>query len=203
MLKTTSEELATPKMALILSTRRDELLSLMTEQSPIILNTLVQILDTALKSHPPPTSIKASPLSSAAYSQISLELAPEICEQVLHCLNHIFSWIPLSTVITPAILETIFRYACLGCYSDEDASEYCNNLGSLAMDCVNELLVKNCIPREFDVFLMKLFDQSFTLLQKLTRTDTTGREIGKKKDLLRLDDRLLCHVCYELYVYLL
>ena len=196
LLKTTSEELATPKMALILSTRRDELLSLMMEQSPIILNTLVQILDTAIKPHSSPSSIKASPLSSA----YSLELAPEICEQVLHCLNHLFSWIPLSTVITPAILETIFRYACLGCYSNEVASDYYNELGSLAMDCVNELLVKNCIPREFDVFLMKLFDQSFTLLQKLTRTDSIGR---KKNVLLRLDERLLCHVHCELYVYLL
>ena len=53
------------------------------------------------------------------------------------------------------------------------------------MDCVNELLVKNCVPQEFELFLMKLFDQSFGLLQRLTN----GIE-GEGNDFARLDDRL-------------
>ena len=54
------------------------------------------------------------------------------------------------------------------------------------MDCVNELLVKNCVPQEFELFLMKLFDQSFGLLQRLTN----GIE-GEGNDFARLDDRLV------------
>ena len=52
------------------------------------------------------------------------------------------------------------------------------------MDCANKLLVKNCILRDSESFLMKFFDQSFSLLHKLTRD-----EGGVKKDFSRLDDQ--------------
>lgn len=182
LLTTASEELATPKTALILSSRRSELLTLMTQEAFNIISTLIEILDAALKPHPQIS--EDTPLSL----QVSLRLQPDICVQALNCLNHVFSWISLSSVITPAILETIFRYACLGCYSNSDPSEYSGTLGSLAMDCVNELLIKNCVPREFDVFLMKFFDQSFALLRILTGSSDKSTQ-DKKKDFSHLDDR--------------
>ena len=182
LLTTASEELATPKTALILSSRRLELLTLMSQQAPIIITTLIEILDAAFKPHP--QIGKDTPLY---FEQVSLQIQPEVCVQTLNCLSHVFSWIPLSTLMTPSILETIFHYACLGCYSNNDPSEYSGTLGSLAMDCVNELLIKNCVPREFDVFLMKFFDQSFALLRMLTGTNESTQK--KKKDFSHLDDR--------------
>lgn len=92
---------------------------------------------------------------------------------------------PLSNVITPSILDTIFHFASLGCDSIADATENAGNLGSLAMDCVNELLVKNCVPREFEAFLLKLFEKSFCLLQKLTGVS----ERGVSCNFSQLDDR--------------
>ena len=38
-------------------------------------------------------------------------------------------------------------------------------LGVLAMCCVNELLAKNCVPAEFEDFLLQMFQQTFYLLQ--------------------------------------
>ena len=55
------------------------------------------------------------------------------------------------------------------------------------MDCINELLVRNCVPREFEAFLMKLFENSFSLLQHLT--GETERGICCNFSLL--DDRYL------------
>lgn len=92
---------------------------------------------------------------------------------------------PLSNVITPSILDTIFHFAGLGCDSISDATENAGNLGSLAMNCVNELLVKNCVPREFEAFLLKLFEKSFCLLQKLTGESEKGMSCNFSK----LDDR--------------
>ena len=92
---------------------------------------------------------------------------------------------PLSSVITPSILDTIFHFASLGCDSAADATDNSGNLGSLAMDCVNELLVKNCVPREFEAFLMKLFEKSFVLLQRLTGES----ERGISCNFSQLDDR--------------
>jgi hypothetical protein len=183
LLTTASEELATPKAAFILSSRRTQLLTLMTQQVPLIIETIIAILDTALTSH--------SPIPKSSSLPISFNLLPEVCIQALNCLNHIFSWISLSSVVTPAILETLFRYACLGCYSNTDPSLYTSTLGSLAMDCVNELLVKNCVPREFDIFLMKFFEQSFALLHMLTGSANNRQEENKKRDFSHLDDRYL------------
>lgn len=111
--------------------------------------------------------------------------AEETCILSLKCLAHLFSWMPLSNVITPSILDTIFHFAGLGCDSVSDATENAGNLGSLAMDSVNELLVKNCVPREFEAFLLKLFEKSFCLLQKLTGVT----ERGVACDFSKLDDR--------------
>ena len=92
---------------------------------------------------------------------------------------------PLSSTITPSILDTIFHFASLGCDSAADVTDNSGNLGSLAMDCVNELLVKNCVPREFEAFLMKLFEKSFVLLQTLTGES----ERGIACNFSQLDDR--------------
>ena len=103
----------------------------------------------------------------------------------LKCLAHLFGWMPLSSLITPNILETVFHFAGLGCDSIADATENSGNLGSLAMDCINELLVKNCVPREFEAFLMKLFEKSFSLLQRLTAESQRGISCNFSQ----LDDR--------------
>ncbi len=37
------------------------------------------------------------------------------------------------------------------------------------MCCVNELLSKNCVPQEFEDFLLQMFQHTFYLLQKVTK----------------------------------
>lgn len=110
----------------------------------------------------------------------------------LDCLSHLFSWIPLSTTITPALLSTIYHYAAFGCEvspvnrgitpargtassSADNASGTDSNcaLGVLAMGCINELLSKNCVPQEFENFLLLMFQQTFYLLQRITKDSTT------------------------------
>ncbi|XP_006823726.1 exportin-6-like [Saccoglossus kowalevskii] len=119
----------------------------------------------------------------------------------LSCLNHLFSWIPLSTNITPALLTTIFQFASFGCdintvqnnpslsqghtsFSKTGSS----NLGVLAMCCINELMSKNCVPAEFEEFLLRMFQQTFQLLQRLTK-DTTAQSVGNK--LAELDENYI------------
>ena len=59
-------------------------------------------------------------------------------------------------------------------------------LGVLAMDCVNEILSKNCVPAEFEEFLLRLFQQTYHLLQRITK-DSGLQTTGHK--LLELDER--------------
>lgn len=43
------------------------------------------------------------------------------------------------------------------------------SLGMLAMCCINELLSKNCVPADFESYLLQLFQQTFYLLKKMTQ----------------------------------
>lgn len=105
----------------------------------------------------------------------------ELCALTLNCLAHLFSWIPLSTFITPSLLSTIFHFAGFGCEtqgsrtmnSGANFNSSSSHLGILAMNCINELLSKNCVPAEFEDFLLQMFQQTFYLLQKLTKDSST------------------------------
>uniref|UniRef100_A0A452TND6 Exportin-6 n=1 Tax=Ursus maritimus TaxID=29073 RepID=A0A452TND6_URSMA len=105
-----------------------------------------------------------------------------ICSLALECLAHLFSWIPLSASITPSLLTTIFHFARFGCdirarkmASVNGSSQNCvlgqerGRLGVLAMSCINELMSKNCVPMEFEEYLLRMFQQTFYLLQKITK----------------------------------
>ncbi|XP_041363102.1 exportin-6-like isoform X2 [Gigantopelta aegis] len=110
----------------------------------------------------------------------------QLCAATLTCLAHYFSWIPLSTSITTDLLSTMFHFAGFGCeihkQRSSNPSSGCNSqdLGMLAMNCVNELLSKNCVPQEFEDFLLQMFQQTFYLLQRLTKeysTNATGNRL--------------------------
>ncbi|CAH3162738.1 unnamed protein product [Porites lobata] len=104
----------------------------------------------------------------------------EISSMALKCLGHLFSWIPLSTTITPSLVSTVFYLAEFGCnvVTSNSSSSVVGNaeLGILAMSCINELLSKNCVPVEFEEFLLKLFQQTFQLLQRITK-DTGAQAV--------------------------
>lgn len=117
----------------------------------------------------------------------------ELSSLALACLAHLFSWIPLSTCITPSLLATVFCFAEFGCDvlaqpGTGHMTAGSTRLGVLAMDCVNEILSKNCVPAEFEEFLLRLFQQTFHLLQRITK-DTGLQTAGQK--LLELDDRYI------------
>lgn len=148
----------------------------------------------------------------------------QLCCLVLECLAHLFSWIPLSTSITPTLLASIFHFARFGCDLRTKAkpgsfisSNSCSNgqlnpgtmppasngggrngqqsegnkvdrarLGVYAMTCVNELVSKNCVPVDFEEYLLRMFQQTFFLLQRLTRENNAHTV---KSRLQELDER--------------
>lgn len=116
-----------------------------------------------------------------------------LCTHALTALSQYFSWIPLSATITPQLLSTIFHFAGFGCETKIDSSSSktinfntnTHSLGILAMNCINELLSKNCVPVEFEDFLLQMFQQTFYLLQKLTKdssTNATGNRLSEVDD---------------------
>ena len=100
----------------------------------------------------------------------------EIGALALQCLADLFTWIPLSSLMTTSLLTTVFGYASFG-YQTGDGHQ----LGTLAMDCINEIVSKNCIPEEFEEFLLKLFQETYQLLQDLV--------IGQNINFANLDEK--------------
>ena len=71
---------------------------------------------------------------SPAYKPTSNSLMPfdkssyVLCSQALTCIGHLFSWIPLSNMITSHLLNTVFSFAAFGCESRHNVTT-----GSLLM----------------------------------------------------------------------
>lgn len=109
----------------------------------------------------------------------------ELARLALECLAHLFSWIPLSSTITPSLLSTIFHYVGFGCDPQMAKLEAgrTDSLGILAMGCINELLSKNCVPQEFEEYLLQLFQQTFHLLQRLTKESTSSVSGNRLREL--------------------
>uniref|UniRef100_A0A674B526 Exportin 6 n=1 Tax=Salmo trutta TaxID=8032 RepID=A0A674B526_SALTR len=223
LLKTSSEELACPREDLSMA-RKDELRKLLLEQVPTVLGLLTGILETIWDKHsvtaatppPSPTSgesdLLGSLLQGTQYSKLLSQPIPsldddseQLCYLALECLAHLFSWIPLSTSITPSLLASIFHFARFGCdlrvkpktppsiyllsSSNGEHAPPANGggrpghqtgggsgrqvdrsrLGVLAMTCINELVSKNCVPLDFEEYLLRMFQQTFFMLQRLTR----------------------------------
>ncbi|XP_071494224.1 exportin-6-like [Diadema antillarum] len=110
----------------------------------------------------------------------------------LGCLLHFFSWMPLSGNITPSLITVIFHFANFGCdiqsvsrgtspgrANDSFSSSGSSSLGVLAMSCINEIMAKNCVPADFEDYLLRMFQQTFQLLQKLTK-DNTNQSVGNR-----------------------
>ncbi|XP_051487857.1 exportin-6 isoform X5 [Apus apus] len=221
MLKTTSEELACPREDLSVA-RKEELRKLLLEQVQTVLGLLTGILESIWDKHsvtaatPPPSptsgesgdllsSLLQSPSAAKLLNQPIPILDTEneyICSLALECLAHLFSWIPLSTSITPSLLTTIFHFARFGCDTRARKMSAVNGsshnsllgqergrLGVLAMSCINELMSKNCVPMEFEEYLLRMFQQTFYLLQKITKENNAHTV---KSRLEELDERVLC-----------
>ena len=69
---------------------------------------------------------------------------------------------------------------------------YCTT-GVLAMNCINEILSKNCVPQEFEDFLLQMFQQTFNLLQKITKESNTSSSGNRLEELDEM------YVCRELH----
>lgn len=223
LLKMTSEELVCSREDLSVS-RKEELRKLLLEQIPTVLNLLTRILETVWEKH---TGSATTPPPSPTSGESAVVLGSEsgaLCALALECLAHLFSWIPLSSSITPALLASIFHFARFGCQQPIKAkltptsnggtaatttasstiggttthttssgvgspllangstgqpralqsvgqSERAR-LGVLAMSCINELMCKNCVPLDFEEFLLRISQQTFYLLQKLTHANS-------------------------------
>lgn len=59
-------------------------------------------------------------------------------------------------------------------------------LGIHAMNCINEILSKKFVPAEYETFLLQMFQQTFNLLQVITKGSSS---MISNKILENMDER--------------
>ncbi|XP_040355641.2 exportin-6 [Ixodes scapularis] len=224
LLKTASEELACPRDDLSVSRKaelRRLLLEQVPAALAVLAGILDSVLEKhrhLVTATPPPSpthgqsqaSLNSSPLQQGnALSSMfeSLSKTPlqqclppvdgesqALCVQALGCLEHLFSWVPPSRHVSPALLTALFHFSAFGCHPDtsmttdagsgQDRSE----LGVVAMSCINEILSKNCVPSDLEDFLLLVFQNTFYILQILTKHDVVT--VGTNTSLVTANNRL-------------
>lgn len=109
----------------------------------------------------------------------------------LKSLTHLFTWVPLTTVITARLLASIFHFVTLGFHCSNRlmgaGQDVYNELGILAMATINEIIYRHCVPIDFEEFLLQMFQNTFELLQLLVNPVEGDNSV--KPRLLCLDDQ--------------
>jgi hypothetical protein len=117
--------------------------------------------------------------------------AEPVARLVLQCLTHFFTWIPLSSHVTPQLMELIFRFVGMGTEELQPMMSTSNGIKRyilfalniillllfyfpklkaelsvpvVALGTVNEILYKNCVPAEFENFVVLLFNNCCIIL---------------------------------------
>ncbi|GAM19177.1 hypothetical protein SAMD00019534_023520 [Acytostelium subglobosum LB1] len=170
LLQYISEEFMTTKEVLSQQSK-DQLKKLLLEQVPTIIDVLTKYLDqlfvqNAHKKLKQENSLPfqvGSPDTNTYTGSFSVETKNQT-KAVFDALLSYFSWIPLNELLTPSLLDTLFKYLRL-----EKSS-------IPALTCLNEILSKNCVPKEFEEFLVRIFRQIYSLMTDITTANNISQQ---------------------------
>ncbi|KYQ91032.1 exportin 6 [Tieghemostelium lacteum] len=165
LLQYISEEFLTTKHFLP-QQKKNELKKLLILQVPLVISVLTEYLSNLFAQNAEkklPFKNNNNNLSSIAHFAVG---SPDtntytgsfsnetklLTKAVFDALTSYFQWIPLNELLTPVLLDVLFKYLRL------------DNNSIPALMCLNEILSKNCVPKEFEEFLMRIFHQIFSLM---------------------------------------
>eukprot|EP01132_Coremiostelium_polycephalum_P005080 gene5080-6324_t len=164
LLKYISEEFTTSKNVLN-QERKNELKKLLLQEVPTIIQVLIQFLgqlfDQNAEKKFKHNNLLSYPVGSPdtnTYTGSFNTQTKTLTTAAFDALLSYFSWIPLNELLTPALLDILFKYLRL------------EMNGTPALICLNEILSKNCVPKGFEEFLMRIFHQIYSLLTDITNT---------------------------------
>ena len=134
--------------------------------------TLLQLLSEEITKprpdlHPNHHTALKSRLSQCASSILGL-----LCEQLdsrrsvepsLACLSHYLSWAPVTEILKPSLISTVFLLVRGALENGQQ-----EGVGVAGVACVNEIVGRNQVPGEVEKFIMGLFKETLQLLSQIT-----------------------------------
>jgi len=195
-LKMTSEEFISSSET-VSTDRRKELKILLLEKVPQILQILTEILnhewkccfgsDNRNQNHvsivtPPPSPGSNTNLFGLLKSadpllgelQVNLmdigDGSFKVIKNTIKCLTQYFTWIQIDQNVSTEMLNSIFKYARLSFISSNQKTD---QISVEALKCVNELTSRNCFPALMQDALVKVFRNTFFLIQQSVSSQDT------------------------------
>ncbi|CAH1638251.1 unnamed protein product [Spodoptera littoralis] len=174
-----SEELGAARDTGVLlpSERKNQLERLMLKGMPQLLNALSDILERNAQkegqSNPPPSPTSGAPQTSALPDLLTNThdvtandkvLNMEIVVKCLTTLQHLFSWLPLSSHVPPSLVTTVFYWGSIATQSQSVEAAVCG-LGGVC-----ELLYRRYAPPSSAATALRLQHCALRLLRHLTHT---------------------------------
>ncbi|KAF9822657.1 hypothetical protein SFRURICE_012436 [Spodoptera frugiperda] len=174
-----SEELGAARDTGVLlpSERRNQLERLMLKGMPQLLNALSDILERNAQkegqSNPPPSPTSGVPQTSTLPDLLTNThdvtandkvLNMEIVVKCLTTLQHLFSWLPLSSHVPPSLVTTVFYWGSIATQSQSVEAALCG-LGGVC-----ELLYRRYAPPSSAATALRLQHCALRLLRHLTHT---------------------------------
>ncbi|KCV73288.1 hypothetical protein H696_00829 [Fonticula alba] len=139
---------------------RNSMRKLLYDNATAIMNLVLRVLDSTHEQ-----ARIACQSDGTARGNARLRFPPMIARcvaQALTVVSQLLSWVPLNEFVDRRLVQSLFQYVVL--HVDSTSAE----LGAQALECVNEILGRSCIPRDLDGFLVQIFGDVFRLLQSLT-----------------------------------
>eukprot|EP01135_Chromosphaera_perkinsii_P009614 Nk52_evm64s1810 gene=Nk52_evmTU64s1810 len=98
----------------------------------------------------------------------------------LNVILSFLSWAPLSPVISVRVLETLFSFCMLPIASQMEHrdGELANDFGTLAVQCLMEIIQKKYVPNEFQGTLDIVIRESYKLLKQLSCLTVNKKKPG-------------------------
>lgn len=149
LLSLMAEEYVSPRDSLP-AHRRRELRQLLSAEVPLILAAVTKVLQELRPGNRQPSRLVAGRPATAG---------PALSALALSTLLRYFQWIPMSEVITAELIDVLFVYV-----TEHAAVEQRTE----ALSCLIEILGKNCVPKEFEEFLLAVFQRIFDVLVQVT-----------------------------------
>ena len=182
MLQVLSEELNRPRVDIhweIYQSSKDKL----NEQIPAILSTLITLLDTLLAAPSSNTQLSTGAPSQNTPLSASSNQKTALCSNILQCLSHLLSWVSLTEILTPGLLNTVFLCAKQGVVQQggvgvQQGVGVQGEVGAHAMSCINEIVRRNMVPAQVEEFVLQLFQQTLLLLTSVTQGDIDTIDTG-------------------------
>ena len=117
----------------------------------------------SITSTPPPSPTNSLPINSSSQyvtsknSQLNLELE-SVARACLTCLTQLFSWIPLSTHVTPHLMELIFRFVAMG--TQETSPQFHISTGIFSFKLIYFQFILNSKINQFSLMICRNFGTS-------------------------------------------